>query len=196
MASLESVLTNPRPDAFPVVEVGSGETACILYTSGTTSDPKGVVAEPCQHTSGKPRLFQLFSDIGSNDALLGILPLFHALSQMASLLLPATKGARVVFLESLNTSELMRALRERGITIFVCVPQFFYLVHNRIFKEVATRGRMVESLFRAMLSLNRLTRRIGLNLGPLLFKKVHEMLGSRIRMLITGGSRLDPKIGR
>ena len=89
----------------------------------------------------------------------------------------------------------MRALRERGITIFVCVPQFFYLIHNRIFKEVAARGRMVESLFRAMLSLNRVTRRMGVNLGPLLFKKVHQMLGSRIRMLITGGSRLDPKIG-
>jgi long-chain acyl-CoA synthetase len=114
---------------------------------------------------------------------------------MASLLLPPIKGARVVFLESLNTSELMRALRERGITIFVCVPQFFYLIHNRIFKEVAARGRMVESLFRAMLSLNRVTRRMGVNLGPLLFKKVHQMLGSRIRMLITGGSRLDPKIG-
>ena len=66
---------------------------------------------------------------------------------MASLLLPPIKGARVVFLESLNTSELMRALRERGITIFVCVPQFFYLIHDRIFKEVAARGRMVESLF-------------------------------------------------
>ena len=78
---------------------------------------------------------------------------------------------------------------------FVCVPQFFYLIHNRIFKEVAARGRMVESLFRAMLSLNRVTRRMGVNLGPLLFKKVHQMLGSRIRMLITGGSRLDPKIG-
>ena len=195
LASLDSVLSTPQSDPFPVVDVGSGETACILYTSGTTSDPKGVMLSHANIQAEAEGAFQLFSDIGEHDALLGILPLFHALSQMASLLLPPIKGARVVFLESLNTSELMRALRERGITIFVCVPQFFYLIHNRIFKEVAARGRMVESLFRAMLSLNRVTRRMGVNLGPLLFKKVHQMLGSRIRMLITGGSRLDPKIG-
>jgi long-chain acyl-CoA synthetase len=195
LASLDSVLSNPRPDPFPVAEVGSGETACILYTSGTTSDPKGVMLSHANIQAEAEGAFRLFTDIGEHDALLGVLPLFHALSQMASLLLPAIKGARVVFLESLNTSELMRALRERGITIFVCVPQFFYLIHNRIFKEVATRGRMVESLFRTMLSLNRITRRMGLNLGPLLFKKVHQTLGSRMRLLITGGSRLDPKIG-
>ena len=195
LASVDAVLTNPRPDPFAVVDLGSGETACILYTSGTTSDPKGVMLTHANIQAEAEGAFQLFSDIGQNDALLGILPLFHALSQMASLLLPAIKGARVVFLESLNTSELMRALRERGITIFVCVPQFFYLIHNKIFKEVSARGRMVESLFRAMLSLNRTTRRFGVNLGPLLFKKVHQTLGSRMRLLITGGSRLDPKIG-
>ncbi len=195
LATLDSVLTSARNYTFAVVEVSSNETACILYTSGTTSDPKGVMLSHSNIQAEAEGAFNVFNDIGPTDALLGILPLFHALSQMASLLLPGIKGARVIFLESLNTSELMRALRERGITIFVCVPQFFYLIHSRIFKEVAARGRVVESIFHGMLSLNRFTRRLGLNLGPLLFKKVHQLLGSRIRLLITGGSRLDPKIG-
>ena len=55
-------------------------------------------------------------------------------------LLPLVKGARVVYLETLNTTELLRALNERQITIFAVVPQFFYLIHERIFKEVAKRG--------------------------------------------------------
>ena len=57
---------------------------------------------------------------------------------MANLLLPLVKGARVVYLETLNTTELLRGLQERQITAFCVVPQFFYLIHERIFKEVAS----------------------------------------------------------
>ena len=55
---------------------------------------------------------------------------------MANLLLPLAAGVRAVFLSTLNTTELLRALRERRITAFAVVPQFFYLIHDRIFKEV------------------------------------------------------------
>ena len=139
--------------------------------------------------------FRLLPDLGKDDALLGILPLFHALAQMANLLLPLVKGARVVFLESLNTTELLRALRERNITIFCCVPQFFYLIHGKIFKEVSARGRLTEKVFRLMLATSTALRKVGVNLGAVMFGKVHEMLGQKMRYLIAGGSRLDPSVG-
>ena len=69
-----------------------------------------------------------------------MLPLFHALAQMANLLLPLSIGARVVFLDTVNTTELLRALKERGITVFACVPQFFYLIHQRVHGELDKRG--------------------------------------------------------
>jgi acyl-CoA synthetase (AMP-forming)/AMP-acid ligase II len=75
-------------------------------------------------------------DIGPTDALLGVLPLFHVLALMANLLLPLVKGSRVVYLETLNTTELLRALNERNITAFAVVPQFFNLIHERIFQEI------------------------------------------------------------
>ena len=87
--------------------------------------------------------------------MLGVLPLFHVLSQMANLLLPLVKGARVVYLETLNTTELLRALNERQITIFAVVPQFFYLIHERIFKEVAKRGQVAGWALKALMALNR-----------------------------------------
>jgi len=85
--------------------------------------------------------------VGPSDAILGVLPLFHALAQMANLLLPLVRGARIVYLETLNTSELMRALRERDITLFCCVPQFFYLIHERVMKEVSRRGPLARAPF-------------------------------------------------
>jgi len=79
--------------------------------------------------------------IGPTDALLGILPMFHVLAQMANLFLPLFNGSRVVYLETLNTTELLRALQERDITVFCVVPQFFYLIHEKIFKEIDKKGK-------------------------------------------------------
>ena len=149
------------PGNFQAREVDSGELAAILYTSGTTSDPKGVMLTHGSIEAEAEGAFHLIQDLGAKDALLGILPLFHALAQMANLLLPLVVGARVVFLESLNTTELMKALRERGITIFCCVPQFFYLIHGRIFKEVSARGRITEKVFGVMLSTSTAFRKVG-----------------------------------
>jgi long-chain acyl-CoA synthetase len=114
---------------------------------------------------------------------------------MANLLLPFSVGARVVFLETVNTTELLRALGERGVTAFACVPQFFYLIHQRVMGELAKAGRTKRAAFRALLALNGTLRRIGVNAGRLLFRRVHAVLGGRMRLLITGGSRFDPAIG-
>lgn len=184
------------PRNFQARDVASDELAAILYTSGTTSDPKGVMLTHGSINAEAEGAFHLIKDLSSKDALLGILPLFHALAQMANLLLPLVIGARVVFLEALNTTELMKALRERGITIFCCVPQFFYLIHGKIFKEVSARGRLTEKAFGMMLKTSTFFRKFGINLGEVFFGKVHEMLGSKMRYLITGGSRLDPQVGR
>jgi len=134
--------------------------------------------------------------LGPDDALLGVLPLFHVLSQMANILIPLVRGSRVVFLETLNTSELLRALQERQITAFAVVPQFFYLIHERIFKEVAQRGNLAGWGLRALMAITRFSRRLGWNPGKLFFHSIHSTLGEKIRYLVTGGSRFDPQIGR
>ena len=115
---------------------------------------------------------------------------------MANLFLPLFNGARVVYLETLNTTELLRALRERNITVFCVVPQFFYLIHERIFKELGKRGKLTLRVVRGLMALNRALRRFGVNAGGVLFGKIHATFGPRMRYLITGGSRFDPAISR
>jgi len=134
-------------------------------------------------------------DVGPTDAILGVLPLFHALAQMANLLLPFARGARVAYLESLNVTDLLRALRESDVTLFCCVPQFFYLIHDRIFQQVKERGRAERMMFRLLLRVAKAARRLGINLGKLFFHQAHEALGTSMRFLITGGSRFDAAIG-
>ena len=192
--TLDAVLsTNVAP--LTPAQTMPDDIAVLLYTSGTTSDPKGVMLTQGNLGAEAASVFKVIP-VGPDDALLGVLPLFHALAQMANLLLPLAVGARVVYLETLNTTELLRALQERGITLFVCVPQFFYLIHERVMKQVESRGRTARAVFRLMLGLGHLGGTIGLNLGRIFFAEAHRRLGTRMRYLITGGSRFDSKIGR
>jgi long-chain acyl-CoA synthetase len=183
------------PGNFVPVSSSDDDLASLLYTSGTTADPKGVMLTH-SNLMGEVRAVFGWVQLGPEDALLGVLPLFHVLSQMANLLLPLVKGSRVVYLETLNTTELLRALVEREISAFAVVPQFFYLIHERIFQEVVQRGEMASRTVRVMMAITRFSRRFGWNPGPILFPKIHNTFGHKMRYLVTGGSRFDPQIGR
>ena len=183
------------PENFQPVVPHDSDLAALLYTSGTTADPKGVMLTH-SNLLGEAASVLAVIKIDSRDALLGILPMFHVLAQMANLFLPLFNGARVVYLETLNTTELLRALQERDITVFCVVPQFFYLIHERIFKELGKRGKTTLRIVRTLMAFNRGLRRVGINAGKVFFGKIHATLGARMRYLVTGGSRFDPAIAR
>lgn len=184
----------PAPPA-PGSTLDPSAPAVILYTSGTTSDPKGVVLSHANLIAERDAAFAVV-DVGDRDSVLGVLPLFHSLAQLANLLLPFAVGARVVYLETLSSQELVRALAERQITIFACVPQFFYLIHERIMREVGKRGWAARTIFRVLLAISFRARRLGVNLGPAFFGTVHRLMGRQMRLFVTGGSKFDPAIGR
>ena len=181
------------PGTFKPAQSTADDLASLIYTSGTTADPKGVMLTQANFQGEVEAVFNWVT-LGPTDAFLGVLPMFHVLAQMANLLLPLVKGSRVVYLETLNTTELLRALQERNITAFAVVPQFFYLIHERIFQEVEKRGSLTVKIFKSLMQCNRMLRKVGINAGPILFAKVHATLGSKMRYMVTGGSRFDPQI--
>jgi long-chain acyl-CoA synthetase len=132
-----------------------------------------------------------------NDALLCLLPLQHVLASIINVLVPLYLGAQVVFADTLKRSEILQALEEAGITILATVPQFFYLFHDRIREELSKKNLLVRSLFRGMQRLNRFCRHIlKINPGKILFPKIHIRFGSRLRLFVSGGSSLDPKVAQ
>jgi long-chain acyl-CoA synthetase len=193
-ADLDSIFA-AGPGGFEPLVPKEDDLAALLYTSGTTADPKGVMLTHANLVGEANSVFGLIH-IGPEDALLGILPMFHVLAQMANLFLPLFNGSRVVYLETLNTTELLRALKEREITAFCVVPQFFYLIHEKIFKELDKRGKLALRVVSGLMALNRMLRRMGINAGRVFFGKIHATFGTRMRYLVTGGSRFDPAIAR
>jgi long-chain acyl-CoA synthetase len=188
--------TPSRQDTRERDQTTFSDAAVILYTSGTTADPKGVVLTHANLEAEREAVLAIVQ-ANENDVVLGVLPLFHALAEMANLWLPLTIGARVVFLETVSSTSLLGALETKGITILACVPQFFYLIHQRVVGEIERRGRLARAIFRGLLAVNHALRdRTGWNPGRRVFARVHHALGTHMRLLITGGSRFDPAIAR
>jgi long-chain acyl-CoA synthetase len=184
---------SPAPE---LPECRSSDAVTIIYTSGTTGTPKGVVLTQSNIVS------ELDSILGAiradeNDALLCLLPLQHVLASVINVLVPLYLGAQVVFADTLKRSEILKALEEAGITILATVPQFFYLFHSRIRDELAKQPAPIRVLFRWMLGLNRFCMKtLKLNMGKVFFTQVYKSFGGRLRLFVSGGSSLDPRVAR
>jgi long-chain acyl-CoA synthetase len=184
----------PAPPQLP--EAQPSDLVSIIYTSGTTGTPKGVMLTQSNIVG---ELQSALSTIraNENDALLCLLPLQHVLASVINVLIPLYLGGRVVFADTLKRSEIIQALEEAGITILATVPQFFYLFHNQIEGELSKRPGWVRKLYRGMLRLNNFSMRIlKLNLGRILFSKVHRRFGARLRLFVSGGSTFDPRVAQ
>ncbi|ATB42430.1 long-chain-fatty-acid--CoA ligase [Cystobacter fuscus] len=181
--------------AAPEELVGGGdELAGLLYTSGTTSEPKGVMLT---HTNLLVAVNGIILALRASrdDVILSVLPFFHILAQIGGMLAPLAVGATVVLLPELEVTRITGALRDGGITIFFCVPQFYHLFLRRVRAQIDESPRL-RRMFPRLLRWNRRARAIGLNAGKVLFKKVHATFGPKIRALISGGAALDPEAAR
>jgi long-chain acyl-CoA synthetase len=167
------------------------DTALIIYTSGTTGDPKGVELT-LSSLGHEIRGVVESMDISSEHRILSVLPFSHVLPLVANGLGPLCIGSAVVFLSSISPQRIVESFHKHRITFFVCVPQFFYVLHKRIFSQVGAQPLPVRMIFKAMFRLagsfsNPMHRRR-------LFGKIHRTIGPNLVLLASGGSRFEPKI--
>jgi long-chain acyl-CoA synthetase len=175
-------------------EVKGDSLASLIFTSGTTGTPKGVMLTHKNLTSMASKLTSLFS-LYKHDKLLSVLPLHHTFEFSAGFLMPLVHGASIDYLEEIEADSLARALEDEGVTGMVGVPALWQLLERKIYKNVSDAGVIVEKLFDSIVDLNRSLRDKlpwDLSTGKLLFFPVHRKLGGRMRLLISGGSALPP----
>lgn len=177
---------------LPEVALSGADLASILYTSGTTGDPKGVMLAHENFTSELGSLGRLFP-LSPEDRILSVLPMHHAFELTCGLLLPLSQGARIYYLDEINADRLSWGLQEGRITCMVGVPALWQVLERRITSQVKERGQLFELAFDTLIDMNRsLGKATGLDAGRLLFGSVHNRFGGNIRVLISGGAALPP----
>ena len=158
-------------------EVMPSDVASLIYTSGTTAKPKGVVLTHRNFCSNF-RSIDSLNICSAKDNMLSILPLYHTYAFMVTLLVPLLIGARITYAKSLKPEDLTKIIKEADITILTGVPQLFSLIHKAIFERI-----------------NRLPSALMPVIMPLARHKVRQRFGRNLRLLVSGGARLEPRVG-
>ena len=180
----------------PAHQAQPDDAASVIFTSGTTGTPKGVVLSHRNFCSLVAKLAGVF-ELHPGDGLLSVLPLHHTFEFTCGLLVPLSRGAEIEYLDELTADTLGDALESGRITAMIGVPALWSLLHRRITQELAARPGAVEAAARALQGVNaRLRDAWGLNLGKVLLWPVHRRLGGRLRILVSGGSALAPEVQR
>jgi long-chain acyl-CoA synthetase len=174
----------------PAVQVSPSDVASLIYTSGTTGRPKGVMLTHANFTSLVAALAPVFP-LSRGDAVLSVLPLHHTFEFTCGLLLPLSRGARVVYLDELTGDSIARGLAASRATAMVGVPALWQLLERRILQQVDARGPLARTAFDLAGEVNRwLSANVGLDAGRVLFGAVHARMGGHVKWLISGGAAL------
>lgn len=158
------------------------ETAVIVFTSGTTAAPKGVVL------TQKNILANVYASkraltVDQDWRFMSVLPLSHMYELTGGCTVPLASGASVYYLSRVTPGAIAKGLKEYKITIMLAVPQLLVLFLDKIRKTAASEGQREK--FEKALTF---TPRLPIPLRRLLFKKVHDGLGGHLKIIVTGGA--------
>lgn len=207
-SELGNSLNKNSPNLFEafIEESKPDESASIVYTSGTTGEPKGALITNQAFTS---MLFNvhasLKTNIGSSDRNLIFLPLSHVLGRCDSLL-------NLIFdMESVYAESLEKVIDNLKIvrpTILIAVPRIFEKVYSKVLENVSKENELKQKVFDWALEVsNQYYNKIARDLAPspleiiqknlaykMVFKKVYDNFGGKVRFLVSGGAPLSPEI--
>jgi len=160
----------------------------ILYTSGTTGIPKGVLLTH-KNILSNVLAIQTLAEVSEKDTFLTVLPMSHIFEQTAGFFYPLSKKASICFISSIKPSAIFKALSRERITMIALVPRFLEMFRKGIYSQAREKG--VESMLRMMIAL-------GSNLPRPMRKRllgsIHSRFGYGFRYFIVGGAPLDPEL--
>lgn len=194
-SSVEDLAAPPDPD-WPVdwaADVAAwprpnpGDLFEVIFTSGTTGTPKGVMLTHANivgtveaaHNAIPPQEHRLVS----------LLPLSHLMEQAVALFYAMTVGADVLYVRSRNPRVIFEAIRDHGVTTMLVVPQILDLFWSAIEREVDRSGRRT-----AFERLRRIARRLPYGVRRILFRRVHRQLGGGLNLFVCAAAFLPPAV--
>ncbi len=163
------------------------EVAVMLYTSGTTGAPKGVMLTYGNLDSEMDGLVAK-GIFDYRDQVLALLPFHHILPLTSTVLLMMREQASVVFVEKIASKEILEVLSRNRVTALIGVPRVFKLFYDGIKQQIDSKF-ITRLIYRIMSKIDSMALR------KKIFRKVHEKFGGHLKFIVSGGAKLDAEIG-
>lgn len=164
------------------------DIALMLYTSGTTGNPKGVMLKfdnILVNIEGIDK-YKMFLP---EDIVLALLPMHHIFPLLGAGVVPLAEGATIIFLKELSSQAMLTAMQEHKVTMMIGVPRLWEMLHKKIMEKINS-SKITKSIFKLAEKID------SISIRKRIFKKVHEGFGGSIRFFVSGGSKLDPQISK
>jgi long-chain acyl-CoA synthetase len=193
---IPSVILDQLPEAlrsfdtanFVQQPVAAHDVVEIMYTSGTTGDPKGVLLTHANLASNIEAVQVAIRLQGTRERILSVLPLSHMLEQTGGMILPLTIGVHIIYAHSHGA--IRDLLHQYRITTIITVPEFLKLMEHRTIAKVD--HLKCTKFFNALLVFSR--KIVNKKLQRLMFKPLHRSLGGSLGTIASGGAPLDPDL--
>ncbi len=175
-------------DEFLRLPIDNFGPSIMLFTSGTTSQAKAVMLSHRNIASNIYGL-TLHEDFYPSDVNMAFLPYHHTFGSTGQLLF-FSHGGKTVFCDGIR--HIQKNFEEYQVNVFFCVPLINEALYKKILAAAEKKGALKKLRFGQKVS--RLLLKFGIDKRDSLFKDVHEGLGTRLRILITGASALNPEV--
>lgn len=170
--------------------------ASIIYTSGTTSFPKGVMLSHDNFYSNFWSIKPL-NLISKRDNLISVLPLHHSFPFMVNMIIPLFSQAKITFLRSLKIEELLSCMQETDVTVLVAVPQLFLMVYENLQSKLKQMPWMQRwALLFVVSFFDGIRNLFKININKYLLRKVHARFGKKLRYFCSGGAKLNVNVAQ
>jgi len=176
-------------EPLPKLDVGPKDLAEVMFTSGTTGEPKGTMLTHENLLSNAIAATQIFP-IGPSQRLLSFIPLSHIFEQGPGFYCVLVAGASVVYPTSRQPAVIRRTFKERKVSMILITPAAVRSLFIAIERKAQQDGKA--PLFAKLRSI---ARRLPMPLRRILFVSVHKNFGGRFRYIVSGGAALDPALG-
>ncbi len=175
--------------ALPKADITPDDLAEVMFTSGTTGEPKGTMLTHRNLLSSAIAATQIFP-IGPSQRLLSFIPLSHIFEQGPGFLCVLVAGASVVYPTSRQPAVVRRTFKERKVSMILITPAAVRSLFIAIERKAQSEGK--GELFA---KLRRIAKRLPMWARRILFISVHKNFGGRFRYIVSGGAALDPALG-
>lgn len=178
-------------NTFENIEIDPVEFKILFFTSGTTSQSKGVMLNN-KNLASNINACTAYVDLRPTDRLFSVLPLHHSYESTIGFLYPFAMGASIAVCEGLKY--ILPNMKESKPTAILCVPILVENIHKNVNKSIEKSGKT--AIVNSMIHVTNALKTIGVDVKRKVFKEILDNFGGKLRIIVSAAAPVDPKIGK